>query len=82
MTTNEERSNPNTEQTPAPETTKTENPPLEDKQLEDVAGGVLKTPYKCVSCGDMFISAAIPPFVKCKRCGSKRVEITNLRGLL
>jgi hypothetical protein len=39
MTTNEERKNPNLEPTPAPETTKTGNPPLEDEQLEDVAGG-------------------------------------------
>jgi hypothetical protein len=39
MTTNEERIIPNTEQTPAPETAKTGNPPLEDQQLEDVAGG-------------------------------------------
>jgi hypothetical protein len=41
MTAKEERITPNPEQTPAPESPKTENPPLDDKQLEDVAGGYI-----------------------------------------
>jgi hypothetical protein len=39
MDNKEKLANPNPEPTPAPESPKTGNPPLEDEQLEDVAGG-------------------------------------------
>jgi rubrerythrin len=66
-----ENTNQAPEASPVPETSKIGNPPLEDKQLEDVAGGTpwAYSPSRCVECGEPIARGSD---MRCPHCGKKR----------
>jgi hypothetical protein len=72
-----ENTNQALEPTPAPETPKTGNPPLEDEQLEDVAGGILYfSPDRkyCAKCGIIYETGD----EICRYCGGTLKSVSFL----